>query len=294
MRSAPIPPVQHRSPTRMAWRSSTAPDDNTVGTSAGGPSSPVQANLISGNSSAGVNIDASLDFSQTFDTAVNQIVMNGFASVPNTSLELTGVSDSNYLTPQASSAFSLDRLDVASFSTTFEFQVQNPSIDGFTFTIQGQGSTALGLPGTNLGYGWMTPGGGPGIDQSVAIKFAVSSSQGALTSSTGLYIDGAAPTTPLTDLSGTGIDLSSGDRFQADLTFNGTTLSVTITDKQTGATATQSYPIDIPAVVEGPPPTLDSQPAPALPITSPPSRTSRAGPSRRRTRRPRATWSTAT
>ena len=70
--------------------------------------------------------------------------------------------------------------------------------------------------------------------------------------STGLYINGAIPTVPAIDLSPTGINLHSGDIFNAQLTYDGITLTVVITDTVTNATATQTYTVDIPYIVAGP------------------------------------------
>jgi hypothetical protein len=70
--------------------------------------------------------------------------------------------------------------------------------------------------------------------------------------STGLYTNGAAPTVPATDLTSTGISLHSGDAFTAQLSYNGTMLTVVITDLVTSASATQTYSVNIPAIIGGP------------------------------------------
>ena len=116
------------------------------------------------------------------------------------------------------------------FNTQFQFQLVNAVADGFTFTIQGDGPTALGDNGGSLGYA-----GSPGIGNSIAVKFDLYNNAGEGNDSTGLYLDGAAPSVPAIDLSNTGIDLHSGDVFQVDMSYDGTTLAVTITDTQTGA-----------------------------------------------------------
>ena len=72
------------------------------------------------------------------------------------------------------------------------------------------------------------------------------------TDSTGLYIEWPSPTVPAIDLTSTGINLHSGDIFNAQLTYNGATLTVVITDTVTNATATQTYTVNIPAIVGGP------------------------------------------
>ena len=60
----------------------------------------------------------------------------------------------------------------------------------------------------------------------------------------------------------TGINLHSGDIFNAQLTYDGATLTVVITDTVTKASATQTYTVDIPAIVGSPPHTSGSPPAP--------------------------------
>ena len=99
------------------------------------------------------------------------------------------------------------RVDIGSFQTSFNFQVLEtatfPLADGFTFTIQGNGPNALGNGGGDLGYG--------GIGNSVAIKFDYYNNAGEGTDSTGIFTDGQDPYVPAIDLTGTGVNLSSGD-----------------------------------------------------------------------------------
>ena len=147
-------------------------------------------------------------------------------------------------TNEARSAFFTTPVNVQQFTTGFDFQLTNPNADGFTFTIQGVGPTALGNAGEYLGYG--------GIANSVAVKFDLYNNAGEGPDSTGLYTDGADPTIPAINLSSTGINLHSGDIFNAQMTYNGATLTVVITDTVTNATATQTYTVNIPAIVGGP------------------------------------------
>jgi hypothetical protein len=51
------------------------------------------------------------------------------------------------------------------------------------------------------------------------------------------------------NLAGSGIDLRSGDTFQVELMYDGTTLTETITDTQTGAQFTTSYLVNITGIV---------------------------------------------
>ena len=117
-----------------------------------------------------------------------------------------------------------------------------------TFTIQNAGTTALGPNGGGLGYGATLPGGTPGIPTSVAVKFGLFQNVHEGTNSTGLYINGASPTSPSVTVVN-GVDLHSGDVLQVHMTYDGTTLTMTITDTVTNAAFTTSFPINIPATV---------------------------------------------
>ena len=64
-------------------------------------------------------------------------------------------------------------------------------------------------------------------------------------------MNGAAPTTPSIDLTGSGIDLHSGHVFNVAMTYNGTTLTVAIGDATTKAMAKQSYVVDIVSALGG-------------------------------------------
>jgi hypothetical protein len=123
--------------------------------------------------------------------------------------------------------------------------------NGITFIIQGNGPTALGSTGGGLGYGPDPSLGGAGIPNSIAVKFDTTDNQGEGPDSTGLYLDGASPTVPAVDLRGTPIDLHSGDPFRVDLSYDGTTLTETITDLVTMGTFTHSYAVNIPVAVGG-------------------------------------------
>src|SRR6202023_2512101 len=152
---------------------------------------------------------------------------------------------------EAASAFYNTPLNLQSFTTDFTFQLTNPNGDGFAFVIQNSGVNALGPLGGGLGYGPETPGGTPGIAKSIAIKFDLYSNAGEGTNSTGLYVNGASPTTAATTLGG-GVNLHSGDIMKAHMTYDGTTLTLTITDTiNPSQTFTTSWPINIPSTVGG-------------------------------------------
>jgi hypothetical protein len=184
-----------------------------------------------------------LDFSNGFAGSGSMLTYNGSAVIQGSRAELT-----NSGLNEAGSFFSTKTVDISRFSTQFTLQIA-PGVDtadGMTFTIQGVGPTALGNIGGGLGYGSDNTSGPAGIGQSAAIKFDLYSNQGEGPDSTGLYTNGAAPTNVGSiDLSQTGIDLHSGDLFLVSITYDGTSLGVTITDTVTNASATQNYTIDI-------------------------------------------------
>ncbi|MBB5339949.1 chitobiase/beta-hexosaminidase C-terminal domain-containing protein [Tunturiibacter gelidoferens] len=185
---------------------------------------------------------SSINFGSGFASA-SELTFNGTTVAGSDgSLELT-----NGGTYQAGSAFS-QPINVQAFTTDFAFQLLNAIADGFTFTIQNAGATALGSNAGALGYG--NPKG-TGIPTSVAVKFDIYSNQGEGNDSTGFYTDGALPEMPAADMTSSGVILRSGDTMHAHLTYDGTTLTMTLTDQLVGKTFTYSQAINIPQIVGG-------------------------------------------
>lgn len=162
----------------------------------------------------------------------NLTVANGSATMNNGVLQLT---DGGLY--EVGSAFSPTPVFVGAFATTFTFQLTNPQADGFTFTVQNNSAQALGSSGGMLGYA--------GIAHSVALKFDLYDNAGEGINSIGVYTNGASPTVPATDLTGSGVDLHSGHVIQAQLIYDGANLHVTLTDMSTHAAFTTTYPIAI-------------------------------------------------
>ena len=181
-----------------------------------------------------------IDFSVGFSSALNTMTFNGSTDLADTRLQLT-----NGNVNEAGSAWFDTPVNITAFTNDFTFQLANPNADGFTFAIQNSGTTALGPTGGGLGYGSDAVGGAGGIPNSIAIKFDLYSNNGEGGDSTGLYQNGASPTTPSIDLTNSGIDLHSGDTFSVHMVYNGTTLTMTITDGVTNAAYTTSWPINI-------------------------------------------------
>jgi hypothetical protein len=212
---------------------------NAIATSPGLTVSPQASATYSIGSGTGIS------FSSGFSSAASSMTFNGNTVLNDTRLQLT-----DGLTYEASSAWFNTPVNIQNFTNDFTFQLSNAQADGITFTIQNAGVTAIGPLGGGLGYGPGLPGGTAGIPKSVAIKFDLYDNDGEGVDSTGLYTNGASPTTPRTDLTGK-VDLHSGDTFSVHMVYNGTTLTMTITDGVTGATFTTSWTVNIPSIVGG-------------------------------------------
>ncbi len=173
-------------------------------------------------------------------SATSPLTLNGSAAISGNTLELT-----NGGSNEAASAFFSTPINVQSFNTGFTFQLTNPSADGFTFTIQNAGPTALGADGGSLGYA--------GIGHSVALKFDLYQNSGEPSnSSTGIFVDGAQPIgAGSIDLTASGINLHSGDAIQAVIKYDGVTLTLQLMDMKTGASFSHAFAVNIPAIVGG-------------------------------------------
>jgi serine/threonine protein kinase len=174
----------------------------------------------------------------------NGLITNGGATLEGTALRLTDATPP----PKARSAFYSMPLSVQGFTTTFRFRIApGPNTaDGFTFCIQNNDPGIVGTAAGGLGYGT--------IAKSLAIKFDLWNNKDEGNNSTGLFINGAMPDNPGSiNLTGTGVDLHSGNTYEVVLTYNKGSLSMTMTDvadpKKTFRT---TFTIDIPKTVGGP------------------------------------------
>ena len=179
-----------------------------------------------------------INFTSGFAGTTSTVIENGSTDLDDSRLQLT-----NGESGEAGSAWFYQQVNIQAFTTEFSFQLSNPVADGMTFAIQSQSLTALGEAGGGLGY--------QSIPSSIAVKFDLFSNDGEGPDSTGLYLNGASPTLPAIDLSSTGINLHSGDTMDIVLDYNGTLLSMTITDLVTEATYSTSWVVNIPAIVGG-------------------------------------------
>jgi len=111
--------------------------------------------------------------------------------------------------------------------------------------MQNTGLAAIGPDGGGLGYG----GTSGGIPNSVARKFDMFNNSGEGTDSTGIFTNGANPTVPSVDMTASGVDLKSTHVMKVHMVYDGTTLTMTITDATTNAAFTTSWPINIATTV---------------------------------------------
>ena len=189
---------------------------------------------------------SSINFGSGFASGGMNLV--GSAKLNGSLLELTDGG-----TSEAAAAWYQAPVSVASFTTGFTFRItpgSSPTADGFAFVIQGNTSTVLGPAGGGLGYG-PAGFGGTGIPNSMAVKFDLYSNSGEGADSTGLYVNGASPTLPAVDMTSSGVNLHTTDVFNVQMSYDGTNLTMTITDTTTNATFTQAWPINLPSTVGG-------------------------------------------
>lgn len=180
-----------------------------------------------------------INFSGGFATGADKISLNGGATVVGSALQLT-----NTVNNQIRSVFTKNKVGVNNFDTVFDLLITDALGDGMTFVIQNQAPTALGYGGGGLGYG--------GITNSVAIKFDLFNNTGEGNNSTGLYLNGAEPgSTGSDNLNATGIDLRNNNPKRVRLTYNGTTLTLTIRDLKTNTSITRTFTVNIPLAVGG-------------------------------------------
>ena len=218
---------------------STTTTLKSIATAAGLSASPVSSGLYTITSGG-----STINFSSGFSTAQSSMTFNGSTGLDDTRLQLT-----SGLTYQAGSAFYNTPVNIQSFTTDFALQLSNAGADGITFTIQGVGPTALGPAGGGLGYGPDSTSGSLGIGKSVAIKFDTYDNQGEGPNSTGLYLNGVAPTIPAVDLTPSGINLHSGTMFSAHVVYDGSNLTLTLNDPVTLSVFTHTWAVDIPTTV---------------------------------------------
>jgi hypothetical protein len=216
-------------------------------------SETIEAIAVAPNAQASATATAAYTI-QSAGTTIN--FPSGFGSTAGLSLKGSSTVTSNLLQLTLASAATstgvawfATPVDITSFTTDFNFQLLSAKADGFTFVIQNVGTSAVGPGGSGLGYGALHPGGTGGIGRSVAVKFDLYNNNGESANSTGFYTNGASPTVPATDMTASGVKLNSGHVMHAHITYDGTNLTLALTDTVTSQSFTTSSAINIPSVV---------------------------------------------
>ena len=170
------------------------------------------------------------------------LTLNG-AAISGTRLRVTDGG-----TSEARSTFFSMPVNVASFTNTFTFQDTSAKADGLCFVIEASGPTAVGGGGGSLGYAGTS---GPLSTQSLCVSFDLYNNKtNQEISNTGLFTNGASPAGGAGSAAG-GLSLQSGHVMSVQMNYDGTTLTMQITDTSTNATYSTSFPVNIPSVVGG-------------------------------------------
>jgi Chitobiase/beta-hexosaminidase C-terminal domain/Legume lectin domain len=204
-----------------------------------------------------------INYPSGFAGSSGQIWLQNGAKLAGSTIQLT----TSGLVDMANNAWYETAVNVQAFTTTFTFAEACSTYcgDGFGFMIistsnpSPSGFTYSGDNGAQLSWSQCTGTGSLNCTavNSIMVKFDLfdvqTGSPGA--NLTGLYSGGTypqAPNNPQYDMSGSGINLESGDLFACTITYDGSSLTETLTDTVTKATYTKTYTgINIPSLVGG-------------------------------------------
>ena len=185
---------------------------------------------------------STINFSSGF-AGETTLTLNGSAALNGSLLQLTNTGKD-----EAGSAFFSTLVSVTNFTNAFTFQDTSAKADGLCFVIEASGPTALGGDGGSLGYAGAT---GALSTNSLCVDFDLyNNTTYAEISNTGLFTDGASPANGAGSAAGS-LSFQSGDVMSVQMSYNGTTLSWTITDATTGASFSTSAAVNIPSLVGG-------------------------------------------
>jgi len=172
-------------------------------------------------------------------TGQTDLTLLGNASLQGSRVQLTPPIGS-----QTGGVFTTAQVPIGAFVTRFTFHelgAVGGMADGIGFCIQRKGVGAGVLGGTGGGMGYI------GMATSIFVKFDNYNNE----SSTGLYQNGADPSLNSIDMRAAGVDVHTQHDFQVDMTYNGTTLAMTVKDLTTNATFSRSFTVDIATVIGG-------------------------------------------
>ena len=202
-----------------------------------------------------------INYPSGFANAGSVIDPIGGAALTGSTIQLTNGGS------QARNVWYQDAVNVEAFTTTFTFNFICPAFcgDGMGFMIisnTNPDSPSYWSGGSGGQFSWSsgctTPStGDTGCTaiHSIFVKFNLYDDETGLSGAnlTGLYSGGESPQPPNPeyDMSGSGINMESGDVMRATLAYDGTVLTETVIDTVTNATYTRTYTVNIPSLVAG-------------------------------------------
>ena len=214
-----------------------------------------------------------INFPSGFAALGGQLILNGYAYV-NGSNYIQLIYDINVAggLNQKSGVWSAVPQAIGTFSTTFEFTSTGHGDAGLVFVLQNyvQSATSYNTPQDG---GWVFGGPSALLDDNISGSLAYACQEtpyaphtqitgygtsigvvfDMLTGSyggVGLYTAGASPVGgPNTVAMASNMNLSSGQTYQAALSYNGTTLSLLLTNTATSATYSTNWTVNIPSLV---------------------------------------------
>jgi Legume lectin domain/Chitobiase/beta-hexosaminidase C-terminal domain len=216
-------------------------------------------------SASGTGANLVLSYPSGFASAGSAINIAGQAALSGTNIDLTTTAGNH----EAGAAWFRTPQNIQSFTTDFTFQL-DPSTYGMWFVVQNSNASTNppGCCGSYYGITAVADANGEGfgdytgqdaaIGKSVGLKFDLTNFNGnagglpANVSTTGIFVDGGptnANFAPANDLLALGIDLHSNHVMSAHVVYDGTLLTMVLTDTVTLAQARLSWPINIPAIV---------------------------------------------
>jgi Bacterial lectin len=148
---------------------------------------------------------------------------------------------------QAAAVWAPTPIHIQAFQTSFVFRIEGEPGrlgDGFTFALTAAQPAGPGKAGGGLGYA--------GLTDSVAIKFDLVDNAGEGGHSVGVFTGGADPDMPAVRLDGTPIHLHAQHPIRADIAYDGSVLTLTLTDMTLpGHTWSHTFAVDIPTALGG-------------------------------------------
>ena len=208
-----------------------------------------------------------INFPSGFASNGGLIQPNGYAALTGGNIVLCDTSNA----AEASNAWFVPQVNVASFNTTFTLNITSASgssqAGGFSFILQNYPQTNTGTNynltlGAGL-YGTYVVSGGPWTLSGASVNYYNAGSTGIFNSvalvfdytngtqnEVGLYLNGVTPTGSSIDMTSSGVSLHNGHPLTVNLAYSGTTLVLTITDTVTSSQFTHSFTsVNIPSIL---------------------------------------------